>query len=102
VNIWATILQLIQQGKIGPSNLALVRLLAVDLRQIGGGTDLTPDQVRALISAAIPVVELVATTAFPELKPLEAVVNVMLALSRPPTFEEEQRLNDRASAQGNT
>jgi len=100
MSVWVVVAELVEAGKIGPSDLSFVRALVADLRQVGGGKDLTPDQVRALVATTLPILELIAVTAFPALKPAEAVANVLMGMSRRPTFEEEQAMMNRDTAPG--
>jgi hypothetical protein len=95
---WQDIERLVATRRVPGSDVAqLARVLAADIKQIGGGRDLTPDQVRALASTALPVVGQIAGMLFPQLKPEIAAVKIILSLSHRMTPEEEARWMDRAS-----
>jgi hypothetical protein len=98
---WLNLFMLVKNGGIDAGDAAkLAQALMAGASKIGHGQDLSPDEVRALVGDALQIAERVAEFFFPAITPAIGAINVILSMSRPRTFEEEQRLNDRASQSG--
>jgi hypothetical protein len=93
-------LQLVATGKINPADAALLlRTLYADLKQIGGGKDLTPDQIKQLATANLPFIKLIAGMLIPGGSVIVTVGALVISMSHPlvPGSDEEKRWFDRAS-----
>ena len=94
------LLRLIAEGKVSPADgTLLLRTLAADLKQIGGGRDLTPAQISALATANLPFIKLIAGMLVPGGSTIVAVGALIVSMSHPlvPGSAEEKRFFDRAS-----
>jgi hypothetical protein len=101
MSAWLNLFLLVKTGGINAGDAArLAQALVAGIGKIGHGQDLSPDEVRALVGDALPIAEQVAELIFPAITPAVGALNVILSMSRPRTFEEEQRLNARASQSG--
>jgi hypothetical protein len=100
VDALEAVMAMVAGGKIKPADAAvLFRTLAADLKQIGAGKDLTPDQIKALATANLPFIKLVAGELVPGGSIIVAVGALIVSASHPmqPGSIEEQRWFDRAS-----
>ena len=95
-----SVMHLVASGKIKPADAAvLFRTLAADLNQIGSGRDLTPAQIKALATANLPFIKLIAGQLIPGGSIIVTVGALIISASHPfePGSIEEKRWFDRAS-----
>jgi hypothetical protein len=97
------LMQLVASGKVNPADAAvLFRTLYTDLKQIGGGKDLTPEQIKALATANLPFIKLIAGMLIPGGSVIVTVGALVISASHPMEVGsiEEKRWFDRASGWG--